>query len=162
MWQFCRWVSTGCHLIGSLVNSLSSSEATTCGRFVVVVVNFRSGTLSGTPTEMTASMGSSTHVFFSQRVQLNVHVAKTSMWLLDVRSPRSEAQCRGGDRQGAFNRARRIVMSVHLLESTWFSHSRWCSCLSSHSFPCRQNFDNTGAVVCDSTSAATCALAWVL
>ena len=73
-----------CHLIGSLANSLSLSEATTCGSFVVV--NFRSGTLSGTPTEMTASMGSSTHVFFSPRVQLNIHVAQTSMWLLDVRS----------------------------------------------------------------------------
>ena len=58
------------------MNSLSSSEATTCGRFVVVVVNFRSSTLSGTPTEITALMSSSTHVFFSPRVQLNVHVAQ--------------------------------------------------------------------------------------
>ena len=75
-------------------------------------MNFRPSTLSGTPTEMTASMGSSTHVFFPPRVQLKIHVAQTSMWLLDVSSPRSEAQCRGGDRQGAFNRTQRIVMSV--------------------------------------------------
>ena len=33
---------------------------------------------------------------------------------------------------------------------------------SSHAFPCRQNFDHAGAVVCDSTHAATCALAWVV
>ena len=71
--------------------------------------------LSGTPTEMTASMGSSTHVFFSPRVQLNIHVPETSMSLLDVHSLRSYAQCRGGDRQGAFNRTQRIVMSVHSL-----------------------------------------------
>ena len=34
--------------------------------------------------------------------------------------------------------------------------------VSSHSFSCRQNFDFTGAVVCDSRRAATCALAQVL
>ena len=34
------------------------------------------------------------------------------MWLLDVRSPRSDAACRGGDRQGAFNRMQRNLMSV--------------------------------------------------
>ena len=49
-------------------------------------------------------MGSSHQVFFSPRVQVNLHVAQTSMWLLDVRSPRSDAECGGGDRQGAFNR----------------------------------------------------------
>ena len=32
----------------------------------------------------------------------------------------------------------------------------------SHAWNCRQNFDRTGAVVCDSTRAATCALTWVL
>ena len=52
-----------------------------CGSFVVV--HFRSYTLNGTPTEMTASLGSSRHVFFSPRVQLNIHVAQTSMCLLD-------------------------------------------------------------------------------
>ena len=34
------------------------------------------------------------------------------MWLLYVRSPRSDAECRGGDRQGAFNRTRRNVLSM--------------------------------------------------
>ena len=38
-----------------------------CGSFVIV--HFRSSTLSGTPTEMTASLGSSRHVFFSSRVE---------------------------------------------------------------------------------------------
>ena len=47
-----------------------------------VVGCFRSGTLNDTPTEMTASMGSSHQVFFSPRVQLNLHVAQTLMWLL--------------------------------------------------------------------------------
>ena len=32
----------------------------------------------------------------------------------------------------------------------------------SHAWSCRQNFDRTGAVVCDSTRAAICALTWVL
>ena len=61
---------------------------------------------------MTASMGSSNHVFFSPRVQLILHVAQTSMWLLDVRSPHSHAECRGGARQGTFNRTQRNVVSV--------------------------------------------------
>ena len=61
---------------------------------------------------MTAPMASSHHVFLSPRVQLNLHVAQTSMWLLDVRSPRSDAQCRVGDRQGAFNQTQRNFMSV--------------------------------------------------
>ena len=61
---------------------------------------------------MTASMGSSHHVFLSPRVQANLHVAQTSMWSLDVRSPRSDAQCRGEDRQGAFNQTQRNFMSV--------------------------------------------------
>ena len=34
------------------------------------------------------------------------------MWSLDVRSPRSDAECRGGDRQGAFNQTQRNFMSV--------------------------------------------------
>ena len=67
-----------------------------------VVVHFMSSTLNGTPTEMTASMGSSDHKFFSPRVQLNIRVAQTSTWLLDVCSPRSDEQCRVGDRQDAF------------------------------------------------------------
>ena len=57
-------------------------------------------------------MDSSHHVFLAPRVQLNVHVAQTSMWLLDVRSPRSDAECRGGDRHGAFNQTQRNFMSV--------------------------------------------------
>ena len=60
--------------------------------------------MNGKPAEMTASMGSSHHVFLSPRVLLIRHVAQTLMWLLDVRSPRSDAECGGGDRQGAFNR----------------------------------------------------------
>ena len=64
---------------------------------------------------MTASMGSSYHVFFSPQVQLNLHVAQTSMWLLDVRSPRSDAECPGGARQGTFNRTQRDVVSAFLL-----------------------------------------------
>ena len=32
----------------------------------------------------------------------------------------------------------------------------------SQAWPCRQNFDRTGAVVCDSTRAAICALTWVV
>ena len=60
-------------------------------------------------------MGSSHHVFLAPRVQLNVHVAQTSMRLLDLRSPRSDAQCRGGDRQDAFNQTQRnfILLSAH-------------------------------------------------
>ena len=57
-------------------------------------------------------MDSSHHVFLAPRVQANVHVAQTSMWLLDVRSPRSDAECRGGDRHGAFNQTQRNFMSV--------------------------------------------------
>ena len=34
------------------------------------------------------------------------------MLSLDVRSPRSDAQCRGGDRQGAFSQTQRNFMSV--------------------------------------------------
>ena len=34
------------------------------------------------------------------------------MWLLDVRSPRSDAECRGGDRQRAFIQTQRNFMSV--------------------------------------------------
>ena len=48
---------------------------------------------------MTASMGSSNHVLCSSRIQLNIHVARNSMWSLDLRSPRSGAKCRGGARQ---------------------------------------------------------------
>ena len=54
---------------------------------------FRSSTLDNTPADMTASMGSSHHVFLAPRVQLNLHVAQTSMRLLDLRSPRSDAHC---------------------------------------------------------------------
>ena len=57
-------------------------------------------------------MDSSHHVFLVSRVLLNVHVAQTSMLSLDVRSPRSDAQCRGGDRQGAFSQTQRNFMSV--------------------------------------------------
>ena len=57
-------------------------------------------------------MDSSHHVFLAPRVQLNVHVAQTSMLSLDVRSPRSDVECRGGDRQGSFNRTHRNFMSV--------------------------------------------------
>ena len=37
------------------------------------------------------------------------------MWLLDVRSPRSDAECTCGARQGTFNRRQRNVVSVFLL-----------------------------------------------
>ena len=37
------------------------------------------------------------------------------MWLLDVRSPRSDAECPGGARQGTFNRTQRDVVSAFLL-----------------------------------------------
>ena len=67
-------LSTGCHLIGSLANLPRHLWVSTSASFVVV--NVRSGTLSGTPTDMTASMGSSTHVFYSPRIQLNIHVAQ--------------------------------------------------------------------------------------
>ena len=108
-----RWMSLlllVAHLIGSLANSLSSSWVTTCGSFVVG--NLRSCTLNDTPADMTASMASSHHVFLSPRVQANLHVAHTSMLSIDVRSPRSDVECRGGDRQGAFNRTQRNFMSV--------------------------------------------------
>ena len=49
---------------------------------VFVVGYFRSRTLKGTPTEMTASMGSSDRMFFSPRVQFNIHVLQTSVSLL--------------------------------------------------------------------------------
>ena len=57
-------------------------------------------------------MGSSNHVFLPPRVQLNLHIPETSMWLLDVRSPHSHAKCRGGDRQGALKRKQLIVIST--------------------------------------------------
>ena len=57
-------------------------------------------------------MGSSHHVFLSPRVQLNLHIPKTSMWLLDVRSPRLDVECRGEDRQGALKRKQLIVIST--------------------------------------------------
>ena len=60
-------------------------------------------------------MGSSHHVFLVSRVQLNVHVAQTSMWLLDLRSPRLDAQCRGGDRHGAFFQTQGNCVSVRSL-----------------------------------------------
>ena len=34
------------------------------------------------------------------------------MWLLDVRSPRSDAQCRGGDQHGVFAQTHGNFMSV--------------------------------------------------
>ena len=86
----------------NLANYLSSSWVTTCGSFVVGY--FRACTLNLAPFGMTASMGSSHHVFLSPRVQLNVHVAQTSMWLLGVRSLHSHAKCRGGAPQRAFIR----------------------------------------------------------
>ena len=36
--------------------------------------------------------------------ELNIHIAQTSMCLLDLRSLWADAPCRGGDRRGAFNR----------------------------------------------------------
>ena len=67
-------------------------------------------------------MDSSHHVFLAVRVQANVHVAQTSMWLLGVHSPRSGAECRGGDRQGAFNRTQRNFMSVLFTRSRYGFH----------------------------------------
>ena len=64
---------------------------------------------------MTASMASSHHVVLSPRVQLNFHVAQTSMLSLDVRSPRSDAECRGGDQHGAFIQTQGNCMSVRSL-----------------------------------------------
>ena len=37
------------------------------------------------------------------------------MWLLDLRSLRSDAPCRGGDRQGALKRKQRIVVRMFSL-----------------------------------------------
>ena len=34
------------------------------------------------------------------------------MWFVDVRSPRSGAECRGGARQGSFDETQRNFMSV--------------------------------------------------
>ena len=68
-------LSTGCNLTGSLANSPSSSWVSTCGSFIVG--HCRSGTLNGAPSEMTAFMGSSYHIFFPPWVQLNL----TSSWL---------------------------------------------------------------------------------
>ena len=47
------------------------------------------------------------------------------MWLLDVRSPRSDAECPGGARQGTFNRTQRDVVSVFLLGVNMVSLSSW-------------------------------------
>ena len=47
-------------------------------------------------------MGSSHHVFFSPRVQLDIHHAQTSMWLFHVRSNRSDVERRGGAGQERF------------------------------------------------------------
>ena len=52
-------------------------------------------------------MGSSHYVFFFPRVHLNFHVAQTLVWLVGVRSPRSD-----GARQRAFNRTQCNSMSV--------------------------------------------------
>ena len=68
-------------------------------------------------------MGSSNHVFFTPRAQLNLHVAQTSMWLLDVRSPRSVGECPGAGRQGTFNRTQGDVVSVFLSWSQHWFHS---------------------------------------
>ena len=67
-------------------------------------------------------MGSSHHVFFFPRVQLNLHVAQTLMWLLDVRSPPSDAECRGGARQGAFNITRRNFFECAFTRSQYGFH----------------------------------------
>ena len=67
---------------------------------------------------MTASMGSSNHVFFTPRAQLNLHVAQTSMWLLDVRSPRWDAECPGHLQSNAARRC----------ECVFFSESLICDC----------------------------------
>ena len=63
-------LSTGCHIIGSLANSLTSSWVSTCGSFIVG--HFRCSTLNGAPSEMTAFIGSSCHRFFPPWVQLNL------------------------------------------------------------------------------------------
>ena len=68
-------------------------------------------------------------VFLSPPVQLNVHVGQTSMLSIDVRSPRSDAECRGGDRQGAFNRTQRNFKSALSLRVNMGSRSRWGNCI---------------------------------
>ena len=77
-----------------------------------VVGYFISSTLKGAPSEMTASMGSSHHVFFFHEYRRTSTLHNISIWLLDVRSPRSDAPCHGGDRQGAFIQTQGNFMSV--------------------------------------------------
>ena len=62
----------------------------------------RSSTLNGASSEITASMDSFNHVFFSPRVQLDIHVAQTSMLLFDVRSTRSDVERRDAAGQERF------------------------------------------------------------
>ena len=49
------------------------------------------------------------------------------MWSLDVRSPRSDAQCRVGDQHGAFIQTQRNFMSVLSLRVNIGFTSRWCA-----------------------------------
>ena len=70
-------LSTGCHLTGSLVISLSSSLVHHMRQCVVVYS--RSSTPKGAPSEITATMVSSHHELFSPRVQLDIHLPQTSM-----------------------------------------------------------------------------------
>ena len=86
---------------------------TACGSFVVGL--FRSGTLTDTPADTTASMDSSHHVFLVSTSTGEPPRCTHSMWLLDLRSPRSDAQCRGGDRHGAFIQTQGNCMSVRSL-----------------------------------------------
>ena len=87
-------LSTGCHLTGSLASSLSSSLVHHMRQCVVGYS--RSSALNGSLSKMTATMGSSHHVFFSPRGQLDILVAQTSKWLSHVRSTRSDVERVGG------------------------------------------------------------------
>ena len=60
------------------------------------------------------------------------------MWSLDLRSPRSDAQCRGGDRQDAFNQTQRNFMSV-LRVNIWFHAAVSAPVLICFVTTCRHN-----------------------
>ena len=114
-------LSIGSHQSRSLANSLSSFWVTACGSFVVEY--FMSSTLNGTNCERLHQWVHQITCFFSPRVQLNIHLAQTSMWLLVVRSPRSDEECPGAGRQGTFNRTQRDVVRVFLSRSQHGFHS---------------------------------------
>ena len=68
-----------------------------------VLLLLSSSTVKVAPFEMTASIGSSNHMFFSPLVQFNIHVAENSMWLLEARSPRTGCGMPRWSPTGAFS-----------------------------------------------------------